>query len=62
MIQTTIKVEGYITVSSLKPLNINKDVPIRLDVWDKTDNEDSRVEEVIESEVINVVKQTEVTI
>jgi len=60
MYQTTIKVEGFITVTSEKPLNINKDVPVRLDVWDKSDNEDSKVTEVIETEVITVEKQNQV--
>jgi len=39
---------------------IDKEVPIKLDVWDKSDDPDSGVEEVIATEIITLEKQTEV--
>ena len=62
MKQITMKVEGYVTVEvddfGVKP----DDIPVKLDVFTKDDVENSRVVEVIETDITIKEIQTAVDI
>jgi len=62
MKQITMKVTSYVTFTTKEDnIDVNK-IPVKMDVFYKTEDEDSIVVEVVESEVINKVIQTEVEI
>ena len=51
MKQYTIEVISYVTVTCKDDIDI-KDIPMKLDVFDKTEDEDSPVEEVNETVIV----------
>jgi len=54
MKQVTLKIVGFVTVTVPADDNINMmtGIPVKLDVFDSSEHEDSLVEEVIETEII----------